>query len=901
DTIVERPLRVGTDTWIAVAAGRTSNSGSSSNQSFSLGVKSDGTLWVWGRGAGVLNGQGLSGTAAPNGLSPAPVPNSTARTWVDVEAGNVHALALASNGQIYAWGQSTNGQLGLGTQRSGSGNLNLEFPISATYPTRVGTQSNWTSISTGSYQSYAINNSGQLFAWGLNSSEQLGQPVTFNEQTFDLRNINIFVPTQISSVNNVTSVDGGRDDLNSGPRLSDNREITGFTLLTGTAAGDQGIFTIGGNMNGQLGTGTITFLPSYTPVRTSADGLSISITPPILDPTTIGVNSLNNISVTVANTGPIPVTADYTVEIFISTDETLSVNDDVSIATRTVTDTLPINSTNELNFPDVLIGDRPPGTYYLISRVSLPDSTIENSSPDTFGVQAISVVRPSLLLSNLNIAGGTTINAGQSFSNITLDLSNQNIGIVPVGTPLLLEVFLLSDLSFDPEVDLSIPSSISPLTTITYDGGLNAVAATTPPPPLTHTFTIPTLNPGIEDSGQEFYKLVFVINRNGTVGQETGVTKDNFIVQQVKINALDPVGPAIDYGNVGPLGGNDQWLFISDTLAMNSDALQSPELTPGNSSSFTLPVFGPTTINAPWLIDAGPNDTLKYTLTDANGDPITASGGGDFSESISGFNPTYTPQLIVVDANSTLYNETLATAPYPWTIEWTYEQVDAVALAFARVDLEVPVFLPNPNNEEFLGTVDPSAPVNGNAAMAGVGMEDGDVAVLNLDVDLTENSLVKFWWRTAGDAGVDVMTFAVDGIVQTLPTEEFDINPSPAAISGDTNWRQVAFPVESGPHTLRWTFRKDSENPNARAFIDGLQILEPIPATNLYNRDNPDPALPLPLYSFENIPPSNVDMTVETVIATPGTYILDDSNGTGRLPISVAVTNIGADFESLPS
>lgn len=72
-------------------------------------LKTDGTLWTWGRND---EGQLGDGTTA-NKYSPVKI--GTDSDWVDVYAGGYHTLALKSDGTLWTWGANNNGQLGDGT------------------------------------------------------------------------------------------------------------------------------------------------------------------------------------------------------------------------------------------------------------------------------------------------------------------------------------------------------------------------------------------------------------------------------------------------------------------------------------------------------------------------------------------------------------------------------------------------------------------------------------------------------------------------------------------------------------------------------------------------------------------------------------------------------------------
>ena len=76
---------------------------------FSLGIKTDGTLWAWGK-----NDVGQLGTGTTTNTY-IPVQVGTDSDWVSVSAGSEHVVALKSNGALYTWGGNYYGELGNGT------------------------------------------------------------------------------------------------------------------------------------------------------------------------------------------------------------------------------------------------------------------------------------------------------------------------------------------------------------------------------------------------------------------------------------------------------------------------------------------------------------------------------------------------------------------------------------------------------------------------------------------------------------------------------------------------------------------------------------------------------------------------------------------------------------------
>jgi alpha-tubulin suppressor-like RCC1 family protein len=137
-------------TWAAAAT--------CGSDSYSLVIKSDGSLWGCGRNDSYELGIG-SDASNPNTLT-AVDPGST---WKSVSCGDDCTLAVKTDGSLWAWGFTTSGNLGLG--HTGQ---------TVTSPTRVGTGHTWTSVSAGYEQTVALKSDGSLWAWGDNFYGDLG-------------------------------------------------------------------------------------------------------------------------------------------------------------------------------------------------------------------------------------------------------------------------------------------------------------------------------------------------------------------------------------------------------------------------------------------------------------------------------------------------------------------------------------------------------------------------------------------------------------------------------------------------------------------------------------------------------------------------------------------------------
>jgi len=232
--------------------------------SHSLALRADGTLWTWGQNA---DGQLGTGTTASQ-LSPVQV--APAATWRSVAAGTAHSLAVRADGTLWAWGQNADGQLGTGTTTT------------QTSPTQVDPATNWVAAAGGTSFSLGLRADGSPWAWGANDNGQLGTGTTTAATTPTPLAAGNMTWTQLAAgashgvgrrANGTLwawglNTTGQLGESSTGQRLTPTQEATlGTTWLAVSGGGSHSLartslgtrfFSTGSNVAGQLGDGTTT-------------------------------------------------------------------------------------------------------------------------------------------------------------------------------------------------------------------------------------------------------------------------------------------------------------------------------------------------------------------------------------------------------------------------------------------------------------------------------------------------------------------------------------------------------------------------------------------------------------------------------------------------------------------
>jgi alpha-tubulin suppressor-like RCC1 family protein len=222
----------------------------SAGEAFSLAIKSDGTLWVWGSNN---FGQLGDGGTTPLRTTPAKI-MTDARA---ISAGNSHSLAIRRDGSLWAWGNNDSGQLGDGTITTYDENGIVIEDNDKLVPIKI--MDGVTAISAGYNYSLATRSNGaSLWAWGSNEFGQLGNGTETGSTT------PVRVEVDEWTNDRITAISAG---------INHSLAISRLVRADGSL-GPGSLWAWGSNEFGQLGDGTE--INKSAPVRIMSDVIAIS-------------------------------------------------------------------------------------------------------------------------------------------------------------------------------------------------------------------------------------------------------------------------------------------------------------------------------------------------------------------------------------------------------------------------------------------------------------------------------------------------------------------------------------------------------------------------------------------------------------------------------------------------
>ncbi|MBI0136582.1 InlB B-repeat-containing protein [Bifidobacterium sp. W8120] len=236
------------DTSRGIRVNQISGSKENYEYGFSLAVGSDGDAYAWGNNT---YGQLGDGTTTYYRYTPVKVKTPDRKTYPDlpedftyvqISAGQYHSLALGSDGYVYAWGSNPNGVLGNNSSSSSYVPVRVRDPNS---PTDASKGLKATQVSAGGYHSLAVGSDGYAYAWGLNNTGQLGNNSSSPS----------YAPVRVRDPNSPT-------DASKGLKAT---QVSAGNYHSLALDKDGNAWAWGSNGNGELGNNSSS--SSYVPVR----------------------------------------------------------------------------------------------------------------------------------------------------------------------------------------------------------------------------------------------------------------------------------------------------------------------------------------------------------------------------------------------------------------------------------------------------------------------------------------------------------------------------------------------------------------------------------------------------------------------------------------------------------
>lgn len=447
-------------------------------------IKSDGTVWVWGKNYSGQTGDGTTITKA------APSQASTLNGFISISSGVDHSVGLKSDGTVWAWGDNLNG-----------GNLANDTITQSSVPVQITQLNSIIAIDVGLAQSFALKNDGTVWAWGNNQYGQLGDG-TKNKAYYPVKVANIDSVVAISNTYSHTLAlkgDGSvwawgyneRGELGDGTTVERliPTQVVGLDSVISVSAGtshsmalkrDGTVWQWGWNLTNEGTTGQITpaKVPNLTDVVSISDTSSRSVALK-KDGTvwTWGVNTKGNLGDGTTLNRVLPVQVSHLNSIV-----GISANDTVVLATMNNGSVWSFGSNGTFGLGNG--GQTSDSTSTRIQVTGIPGNYSDNVPPSAPTLSATGIASNSVVLTwsesldnfvvqSYDIYNGSTLVGSQSVdSKSSLDARTYTVtGLSPSTT------YSFSVRAKDGSGNTSVPSNVITVTTkvalpLTTTGGI---------------------------------------------------------------------------------------------------------------------------------------------------------------------------------------------------------------------------------------------------------------------------------------------------------------------------------------------------------------------------------------------------------------------------------------------
>ncbi len=632
--LIEIPVTLDGYVYDSIAAGLTS----------AVAVRDDGYLYTWGFSSTLQLGYPSSASNeafAQATLTPYRVGNSDG--WTKVFSGNTICFGL-QGGKLYSWG---------GDGHTGTGSHSYT-------PARVGSATDWETVSIGYDHTLALKDDGELWGWGNNKEGALGLPIDHSAPN---SNEFFYTPKRLESGTTFLAIGAGL-------KFSSVFTAGGFLLTSGV------------NDVGQLGDGSAhagfqyDFLSSQLG---TADLVGTGVTIATALPwTTSSVSA----SFSMMNAGTGSIETPFYISAVLSSSPNYESADALQLefapgeTTLEVTDTLTAGQSLSVPFSFILPASVVQGDYYLVVRADSTELIEETSELNNDGAtEETYEFSPDLVVSSLTVTGGSYFPGNDLIFDV--EIENLGTGTIPAGATFDLRLFLSPDKTSDNSAAVDLDAAVDDDLVTVYTVVLtDELAPGVPPLELTQfDLEIPRMPGG-------FYFLGADVDVGNVIAEQTEVIVNNVVVREngednnlsftatalIEVDGIE-IPVAIDQEDLSfNTTGDANWfgqtfVYNNDSIAApgNDDAVQSPSLQVGESAEFSTDFEDtsdltwetvPYAITFDWKAETSSVDN-KLIYRVING----ATGG--FINEISGITEWTTVQR-VVPANA--------------RAEWVYEQ-----------------------------------------------------------------------------------------------------------------------------------------------------------------------------------------------------------------------------------
>ncbi len=221
-----------------VPDGATSIPQVEAGNNFTVALKADGTLWSWG-----TNKLGQLGTGDLEGRNEPFEIKGIDGTIKEISVNRNHTLVLSENGEVYAFGQNTYGEIGNGTKT----NTKKPEKVMVKNGDEIEPLKDIIKVKAGKYESFAIDKNFDLWAWGW-------QYTTYAQKVAKLEGTDVIDVTEDYIIKNDGKLYKLKDltEIETVDRVKHLSEGFDHTVML---TEDNKAYSIGKNVYGQLGNG----------------------------------------------------------------------------------------------------------------------------------------------------------------------------------------------------------------------------------------------------------------------------------------------------------------------------------------------------------------------------------------------------------------------------------------------------------------------------------------------------------------------------------------------------------------------------------------------------------------------------------------------------------------------